>query len=250
MLCLLALWFLGYPDQSLQRSMEALAQTRERSSPYNRAFALHFASWLHQLRREGHPAQEHAEAAIALANEHGFPFWTAWGTIDLGWAQSAQGQHQKGIETLLQGIDAHRQTGSTTNRPYGSALLAEAFVKVGRAEEALDALSEPLATLGETSDRSYEAELYRLKGELMLMRSASNANEAERLFHAAIETARHQKAKSLELRATMSLSRLLRDTDRRDEARAMLADIYNWFTEGFDTADLKDAKALLEELNG
>ena len=167
----------------------------------------------------------------------------------MGWALSAQGLYERGIECLRNGIAAHGATGSLTNQSYSFALLAEAYGKVGRVEDALEALTAALSVQEKTGERVYEAELYRLKGDLLLMRSASNAVEAERLFRAAIEAARRQQAKSLELRATTSLAPLLRDTNRCDEARARLADIYGWFTEGFDTADLKDAKTLLDELN-
>ena len=127
--------------------------------------------------------------------------------------------------------------------------MAEAYRKVGRTEPGLDALNEAVNLVDKTGTRCYEAELYRLKGELLLMQNAMNVAQAENSFQQAIELARKQSAKSWELRATTSLARLLRDTGRRDEARAMLAEIYDWFTEGFDTADLKDAKALLDELS-
>jgi predicted ATPase len=243
-----ALWYLGYPDQALQRVQEALALGQELASPYNRAFTLSFATWLHQLRGDREAVRERAETTIALSNEHGFPFWLSLGTVLSGWAMSAQGQHEEGVARILRGIAVHRQTGGKSGRSYFLALLAEAYREAGRVEEALDALIEPLATLQITNERFYEAELYRQKGELRLMQPDSNIIEAERLFRASIETAQHQQAKSLELRATTSLARLLASQGRRDEARTILAEIYNWFTEGFDTADLKDAKALLNKL--
>jgi predicted ATPase len=127
---------------------------------------------------------------------------------------------------------------------------AEAYLKSDRIGDALNAVQEALTAAIKSEDRNHEAELYRLKGELLVRRDSSHTTEAQTCFARAVEIARQQSARSLELRATMSLARLLCDTNRRDEARAMLADIYNWFTEGFDTADLKDAKVLLEELNG
>ena len=150
---------------------------------------------------------------------------------------------------MLRGIATHRATGAKTAQSWHFALLAEAYLKVGRMEEALNALNESFATLQKTGERFYESELYRLKGELLLAQDAANAAQAEQSFRTAIEISRRQKAKSWELRATMSLARLLDKQGRRDEARAMLADIYGWFTEGFDTADLKNAKALLDKLS-
>jgi len=150
---------------------------------------------------------------------------------------------------MRQGIAAWRATGAELQRPYYLALLAEAFGKAGQADEGLSVLTEALAAVHKTEERLYEAELYRLKGELLLSLSAENQAEAEACFHKAIDIAQRQSAKSLELRAVMSLSRLLEMQGKTAEARQMLTEIYGWFTEGFDTADLQEAKALLEELS-
>ena len=160
-----------------------------------------------------------------------------------------QGRNEEGIAQIQEGLAASRATGAELWRPYFLCLLAEACMETGRLDDGLSALTEALAAADEHENRSYEAEMHRLKGELLLRQNDSNAAEAQSCFERAIEIARKQSAKSLELRATMSLARLLAKQGRRDEARAMLADIYNWFTEGFDTADLKDAKALLDELS-
>jgi predicted ATPase len=165
-----------------------------------------------------------------------------------GWAMARQGYHEEGIAQIQEGLAAYRATGSASARPLFLCLLAEACLEAGRLDDGLSALTEALAVADEHEIRHCEAELHRLKGELLLKQDPSNAPEAQRCLERAIEIARKQSAKSLELRATTSLARLLAKQGRRDEARVMLAEIYGWFTEGFDTADLKDAKALLEDL--
>ncbi len=249
-----ALWHLGYPDQALKRSQEALTLARELSHPHSLVFALEFAAWLHDLRREGQAAHEWAEAAITLSTEQGFPFWVAWGTILRGWALVEQGQGEDRIAQIRQGMTAYQATGAELGCSSYLALLAEAYGKVGRTGEGLTVLAEALALVDRTGERFWEAELYRLKGELTLAQSSvqglasSVQKEAEECFLRAIEIARRQQAKSLELRAVMSLARLWQQQGKREEARQMLAEIYGWFTEGFDTADLKEAKTLLEAL--
>jgi predicted ATPase len=160
-----------------------------------------------------------------------------------------QGRNEEGIAQIQEGLAAYRATGAELWRPCYLCLFAEACMETGRLDDGLSALTEALAAVDENEIRFYEAETHRLKGELLLKQDDSNAAEAQGCFQRAIEIARNQSAKSWELRATMSLARLLRDTGRRDAARAMLGEIYGWFTEGFDTADLKDANALLDELN-
>jgi predicted ATPase len=161
-----------------------------------------------------------------------------------------QGHNEEGIAQIQDSLAGIRAAGTELARPYFLCLLAEACTQTSRVDEGLRALTEALAAADEHENRNYEAETHRLKGELLLRRDDSNAAEAQHCFERAIEVARKQSAKSLELRATMSLARLLASQGRRDEARAMLAEIYNWFTEGFDAADLKDTKALLEALSG
>ena len=149
---------------------------------------------------------------------------------------------------MQQGLAAWRAAGAAAFRPYGLALLAEAYAQVGRCEEGLTLLAEALALTNDREERRWEAELYRLKGELLLVHSAAHHAEAETCFRQALDVARHQQAKSWELRAAMSLARLWQQQGKHTEARELLAPIYSWFTEGFDTADLQEAKALLEEL--
>jgi predicted ATPase len=234
----LNLWTLGYPDQALKKGNEALALAQQLSHPYSLAFAEVLFAVLHQYRREVRSAQETAEGAIALCAEHGSTADVlAIATILHGWAMAAQGRHEEGIAQLQEGLAAYRKVGAELGRPYFVGLLAEACLATGRLDDGLSALTP---TRG--------AEMHRLKGELLLRQDDSGISEAPSCFQRAIEIAREQGAKSLELRATTSLARLLAKEGNRTEARTMLAEIYNWFTEGFDTADLKDAKALLDEL--
>jgi predicted ATPase len=163
---------------------------------------------------------------------------------------AGQGRKEEAIEQIEEGTAAHRTTGVELARPYFLTMLAEACIEAGRLDEGLSALTESLATADVHEIRIGEPEMHRLKGELLLRQDDSNIGEAQNCFQRAVEIARKQSAKLLELRATMSLARLIAQRGRRDEARAMLAEIYGWFTEGFDTADLKDAKALLEALSG
>ncbi len=244
----LTLWLLGYPDQGLARNDEAVTLAQHIVHPYSLCYALSVAASFHQLRREGRTAQECAEAAISLAKEQGFPHWMAQSSVLRGWTLAHQGQAKEGIEQMHQGMMAWRATGAELNRPYFLALLAEAHGTMGQPEAGLTVLTEALTLMDTTGERWYEPELYRLKGELLLQQSSSNQTEAESCFHHAIAIAQTQQAKSWELRATTSLARLWQQQGKRDEARQVLAEVYDWFTEGFDTADLKDAKALLDAL--
>ncbi len=218
------------------------------SHPLSLAHAELFVGELRKYRREAHAAQENAASVIALSVEHGFPHWLAEATSLRGWAMAEQGRSEEGIAHLQEGLAAVRATGAEVVRPYYLCLLAEAYMETGRLDDGLNALTEALAAADEHENRHYEAEIHRLRGELLLKQDDSNAAEARSCFERAIEIARRQSSESLELRATMGLARLLAKNGCRDEGRTMLAEIYNWFTEGFDTADLKDAKAQLEEL--
>jgi predicted ATPase len=243
-----ALWYLGYPDQALRRIHDALTLAQELSHPFSLAFALAFAAWLHQLRQEAQAVQEQAVAIIALSTDQGFLFWVAWGTILRGWALAEQGQSVEGIAQMRQGIAAWRATGAELQRPYYLALLAEAHGKAGQADEGLRVLAEALSAVHTTGERQHEAEIYRLKGELLLQQDVPDEQEAESCFRQAVDVAHQQQAKSFELRAAMSLSRLWQQQGKCAEARQLLEPIYGWFTEGFNTTDLLEARALLEEL--
>jgi len=242
------LWLLGSPDQALARSQEALTLAQQVAYPFSLCQTLSAAAQFHQFRREGYAAQECAEASIHLALEQGFPLYTARGTVLRGWALVQQGQTQAGIEQIHQGLRALRATGAALGRPSHLALLAEAHGTIGEPETGLAVLTEALTLVETTDERWWEAELHRLKGALLLQQSSSNQTEAEACFHHAIRIAQNQQAKSFELRAATSLARLWHQQGKRDEARQVLGDVYGWFTEGFDTADLKEAKALLDEL--
>lgn len=244
-----ALGILGYPDQALQRSHETITPPRELAHPFSLAYALDFAARIHQFRREGHLTQEQAQTLIALSREQGFTQRLATGTIMWGWALTTQGQGEEGIAQMRQGLAAFRATGAELAQPYYLALLGEAYGELGRAGDGLKVLAKALATIRKTGEQFCEAELHRLKGELLLTYSAEHHAEVEACFQQALDVARRQRAKSWELRAAMSLCRLWQQQGKRTEACRLLAPIYNWFTEGFDTADLQEAKVLLKELS-
>jgi len=242
------LWLLGYPDQALQRSHEALTLAQELAHPFSLAYALTFTAWVHQFRREDQATQARAEALHALSVEQGFALWLALGTVHRGWALAKQGQSGAGVLQIREGMAAYRATGAEVDRAYCLALLAEAYGQGKQDDEGLTVLEEALALTDQQASVIWEAEIHRLKGELLLARSAENQVEAEACFHEALAVSRRQQAKSLELRAAMSLARLWQHQGKIPQARDLLAPVYTWFTEGFDTADLQDAKALLDEL--
>jgi predicted ATPase len=261
------LWVLGYPDQALQRSHEGLTLAQELSRPYYLAFALDTIARFHMFRWEVQATQEWAEASLALAREQGFPYWLASGTILWGWTLAEQGQVEEGILQIRQGMSTLQAMGTELSRPYFLALLAGAYGKVGQVEEGLTVLDEALALVDRTGERTFEAELYRFKGQITLQSKTSTKQvegkskasrgksavtypqlptpnpqaeaEAEACFHKAIEVARRQQAKSWELRATVSLARLWQSQGKRKEAHKLLIEIYGWFTEGFDRRTYK-----------
>jgi transcriptional regulator with AAA-type ATPase domain/predicted ATPase len=242
------LWFLGAPGQALQRSREAIALAQELDHPFSLTQALYWAAHLHQLCRDARGTQERAQAAMAVAAAQGFAQQQAQALLLHGWALAQQGRRHEGLTWMRQGLAGWEATGARLLRPYYLALLAEAYGHGEQVEEALRLLSEALATAHRTGERSYEAELYRLQGQFQLACNAEQHGEAETCFRQALDIARCRQAKSLELRAAMSLSRLWQQRGKRDAARQLLAPICAWFTEGFDTADLREANALLEAL--
>jgi class 3 adenylate cyclase/predicted ATPase len=243
-----ALWYLGYPDQAVARSQHGVALAQQSVHPYSLGQALNAAAILHQFRREVRATQARADAVVLLAKEHGFLFYRVFGAMLHGWALAHQGQAQAGIELLTQGLTAWRGTGAEILRPYFLALLADIQGTRGEPEVGLTVLTEALTLMDTTSERAWEPELYRLKGALMLQYSADNQAEAETCFYHALDIARNQQAKSFELRTATSLARLWQRQRKHQEAHDLLSPVYNWFTEGFDTADLIDAKALLHAL--
>jgi predicted ATPase len=246
-----ALWLLGYPDQAERQSEAAIRMSRE-LSPSSQAVALHFAAMLHQLRRDGLRARMCADTSGAIASDHGFSFWQAGSGVLGGWALAACGAADDGIDRLRQGLLDWLATDSVTYQTYYLGLLAEVLGEQGQAQQAWRVLEEALALVQQTGEGLYEAELHRLRGETLL-RGAGGPREpplqwAEEHFRRALDVARRQEARSLELRAAMSLARLYEKQGRQAEARPLLAETYGWFTEGSATHDLHEARALLGQL--
>lgn len=272
----LTLGYGGYPEQALKKSKEALIVAQDLLHPYSLAFSLSYAAVIHWVRREAQTTQERAEAAIAICKEYGFPLYSAVGTILRGWALAEQGQEEEGITQIRRGIDASRSIGSGLLQLLSPAVMAEACAKAGRVKEGLRAVARAVDTIEHTGGLVLEAEIHRLRGELLLRQEGKSGSqaaayrpgqksvlniserakgknehetEAERCFQRALNVARGQEAKLLELRAATSLSRLWQQQDKKTEARELLAGTYGWFSEGFDTTDLKEAKTLLAELS-
>jgi predicted ATPase len=227
---------------------EALTLAQHLEHPYTLARVLYWTTLVHQLRREWQVVSERAETAITVATAQQVALVVALGPIMRGWALAMQGQGAEGLTQLRQGLDAYRATGTAFQRPHLLSLLAEVHGSLGQPEAGLTALSEALALVETTGERYYAAELHRLTGELLLRQAAPEASHAEACFQESLAIARRQEAKSLELRAAMSLARLWQQQGKRQEAHDLLAPVYGWFTEGFDTADLQEAKALLDAL--
>jgi predicted ATPase len=200
------------------------------------------------LRGETQSTQQLAAAALAFATEHGLPLWTAIATIMHGWALSEREQSAQGIAQVREGLSALERAGDRLFRLYYVTLLAEALARAGQRDEALAAIEAAIEGCRKAAVPYWDSELQRLRGELLLAKVRSEAVPVETCFRQAIEIAQAQSAKSLELRAATSLARLWRDKGKRSQAHNLLAPVYGWFTEGLDTADLKDAKALLDEL--
>jgi predicted ATPase/class 3 adenylate cyclase/DNA-binding winged helix-turn-helix (wHTH) protein len=243
------LWVLGYPDQAWQRSHEALMVAQTVDHAYSQGLAHFFAALLARLRRDLSATAAHTAAVLTLAQKHAFQHLAAIGLLLQGWAVSMQGQAAAGIAQLRQGLEAYQALGASISLPHFLALLAEVCGQVGQTTEGLALLDEALAIACRTDDRWWEAELSRLQGILLWRRSSDHTAEAEACFQKALAIARRQQAKSWELRAAMSLSHLWQQQGKRAEAHELLAPIYGWFTEGFDTADLQEAKALLGDLS-
>jgi predicted ATPase len=246
----LTLWVLGYPAQALSRSRAALALARDLSHPLSLALALDLAAGLQQFRREAQGVQEQADALVALASEHGFPFWRGTGTVKQGWAQVERGDGEAGIAAMHQGLAAVQATGISLVRPSNLARLAEAYLRVHRIDDGLRTVAEALREVHKSGEQYHEAELYRLQGELLLCLPHADAPQAEACLQRALEVARRQQARAWELRAATSLSRLWQQQGKHQAAREVLTAVYGWFTEGFDTHDLQAAQAQLRALRG
>jgi predicted ATPase/class 3 adenylate cyclase len=242
------LWLLGYPEQALAHLHEALALAHALPHPFSLAYARCWAAMVSQLRRDVPAVHEHAEACVTLSTEQGFPHWAAWGTSLRGWALAMQGQDEAGMAQVRQGIAAFRATGAAGVVPFLSTLLAEVSDHLGHTADGLQALAEAHTLVEQHEERWWEAEVSRLRGVLLLRQPGTLQGEAETWLQRALDVARRQEAKSLELRAAMSLARLWQQQGKCAEAHALLAPVYSWFTEGFDTADLQEAKSLLDTL--
>jgi predicted ATPase len=244
----ITLWILGYPAQAMVHIHEALVLAQALAHPYSLAFARICTAWVYKFRRDVSAVHEQAEAIVTLSTEHSFPHWAAQGAIFRGWALTMQGQGEEGLAQVRQGITVQRATGAVLRIPYFCTVLAEVADHLGRPADGLQALAEAHTLVEQQEERWWEAEIYRLRGVLLLRQSGTSQAEAEAWLRRALDVARHQEAKSLELRAAISLSRLRQQQGKRDEARGLLAPIYGWFTEGFETLDLVEAKAFLVEL--
>jgi serine/threonine protein kinase/predicted ATPase len=243
------LLYLGFADQSQQMMNQAIAKTRGIPHPVGLADALALTAHMLAFHHHTLTTQETAAAIANHAEEHGLPYYAAIATMMRGWALAMQNQEGEGIPLIRKGLAAYLATGTSHQYGYYLALLAEALEEAGRREEAFEALTEALDFVKQTNERYFESELYRLRGQALLNAGIDSAPDAERCFHQAIDIAKQQQAKSLELRAVMSLARLWQKLDRTAHAHRMLEGVYDWFTEGFDTPDLRDARALLEELS-
>jgi predicted ATPase len=244
----LVLWHLGYPDQALLVDRETRELARSIGHAFSTGHAVDFTAFLCHYCRLGAEVQAAAEEELALATDQGFQLWHACGTLHMGAGMLLLGRREEALALLLKGFSAFRATGAEVRVPSYLAMLGDAYKQSGQFQNAHSALNEGLEVAEKNDDRCHEAELFRLKGELLLAESLDQAPAAEDCFRRSIDTARLQGSKGWELRATMSLARLWQRQGRRDEARDALAAAYNIFTEGFTTPDLVEARALLEAL--
>jgi len=243
----LALFCLGFPDQALAQSNAAVAEARRLAHPPSLAVSLTLGARLLWLVGDNAALDGQAEQLVAVTTEQGFPYWRAVGDIFRGWAKAKNGDLTEGISLLRSGSTAFRATGAEVYVPHHTAVLAGAYEIAGQIDEAVTVLDDALQMVERTGERWFLAELARQKGQLLLRQGYSEA--AEELYRQALGIAQEQEAKLWELRAAASLARLRRDQGRRAEAHDLLAPVYGWFTEGFETPDLKEAKALLDELS-
>jgi len=243
----IVLFCLGYSDQALAQSSAAIAEARRLAHLPSLAASLALGAIPLALVGDNVSLDERADQLLVVAAEQGFPYWRALGTIFRGWGKVKNGDVADGISLLRSGSSAYRATGAETMMPYFLALLAGACEVAGQVEEGLTLLDEALQIVERTGERQFAAELNRHKGQLLLRQGHSEA--AEELYRKALSIAQEQEAKLWELRAAMSLARLRRDQGHHAEARDLFAPVHGWFTEGFHTSDLKEAKALLDTLD-
>ena len=244
-----ALWCLGYPEQALSRGLEAIKLVQDLDQPFNQALVSAYLALLHQMRADEAVALEHAENALALATRYQAPYYRAWAGILVSYELALEQPDEERIGNLRESISAFKATGARLRLPYYFSLLARVYEQAGRATEGLACIDEALAEARAHNERWWDAELHRLRAELLLAYGAEVSDVQAALLRA-IEIAQSQQARSLELRATTSLARswMVQSSSRPDDARRRLSDLYNWFTEGFDTPDLQAARLLLAEL--
>ncbi len=243
------LWLLGYVEQAVAHTDQAQTLIRQLDNTYTLARSLYWDAILRQYIGDWRAVRARADEAITMGSEHGLALVTPIGNIMSGWSRIQMGEHEEGAAQVRQGMAAYRATGAKMQLPHFMIPLVEAARNLGQPEEGLEVLAEALALMESTGERYMEAEFHRLRGELLLELAPDDHAPAEAAFQQAIAVAQAQGAKSLELRAAISLARLCRSQDRVAEAHDLLAPVFDWFTEGFDTADLKEAKALLDELS-
>lgn len=243
------LWFLGYPDKAINKGKEALIIAEELNHAFSLNHALIYNCFVHTCRKEYTIVQKYAERSMKIAIENDFQQRLAASMVMLNWVSVLQEGGKENINKFCESITTARAMGLKLMNAMYLVLLAEAYLINEQIAEGLTVIEEAKAMIEEYGVRCFEAELYRIKAELIMFRSSSDRYEAESNLQKAIAIARHQHTKSLELRAAMSLSRLWKEQGKKEEARCLLSEIYGWFTEGFDTADLKEAKVLLEELS-
>ena len=243
-----ALWLLGYPEAALADAEHALKDAREIGQAATLMYALAIASFTHILCGNYAAANALLDELVALADEKGALFWKARGMMEQGCVLALTGKASDAVQMITSGITAWRSTGATVWMPLWLSYLARAYAELGQFDDAWRCIGEAMTAVETTKERWCEAEVHRIAGEIALKSPEPDAAKAEAYFERALAVARKQQAKSWELRAAMSMARLWRDQGKRDEARDLLAPVYGWFTEGFDTLDLKEAKALLDEL--
>jgi predicted ATPase len=253
----MALWFLGYPDQSQKEMHKALTLAKIHAQPFAIVRILMYSSVIKFLQRDVKETWRFAEQALVLSTEHGFTYYMSHSLVFKGWAEVMQGQVEVGLDLISQGMSNHQSAGAVLIWNFFLAIKAEAYGEVGRIDEGLDLLDEAIALANNETDRFYEAELHRLKGEFLLQKTMESTqelqsiqDEAENCYHQAIKVASQQGAKALELRAYLSLCRMYLQSGEQNGAKKLLERTFEWFTEGFENKDLTEAKLLLKKLKG
>jgi predicted ATPase len=244
-----ALWLLGYPEAALADTKNALGDAREIGQAATLMYALHMATFIAIHCGDYVAAEKNSGELIALAHEKATPIWKAFGIMLQGLILFLTGKASEAIPTIASGLDGYRSTGATTFASLFLSYLAKAHAEVGEFDDACRCVGDATNQIKSTKETWHDAEIHRAAGEIALMLPGADTAKAEAYFDRALAVARQQQAKSWELRAAMSMARLWRDQGKRDEARELLAPVYGWFTEGFDTRDLKEAKGLLDELS-